>query len=229
MTTEVQTARILVIDDDPKIREVLQDGLTQMGMEIETAADGLSGLERLQAGSFDMILLDVMLPDIQGWDLLTRLRQLGIHTPVILVTARDAVDERIKGLLLGGDDYVVKPFVFNELVARIQAVLRRKHQNMEWRVGDLVLDHLQGRVRRGRSELDLTRVELGLLRRLMERRGHVVSREDLLKSVWGIDFNPGTNLVEVHIRRLRHKVDRPFGRPLIHTMRGQGYVIEDRG
>lgn len=229
MSTEVQTARILVIDDDPKIREVLQDGLTQMGMEIETAADGLSGLERLQAGSFDMILLDVMLPDIQGWDLLTRLRQLGIHTPVILVTARDAVDERIKGLLLGGDDYVVKPFVFNELVARIQAVLRRKTQNMEWRVGDLVLDHLQGRVRRARSELDLTRVELGLLRRLMERRGHVVSREDLLKSVWGIDFNPGTNLVEVHIRRLRHKVDRPFGRPLIHTMRGQGYVIEDRG
>jgi two-component system copper resistance phosphate regulon response regulator CusR len=229
MSTDVQTARILVIDDDPRIREVLRDGLTQMGMEIETAEDGLSGLERLQAGSFDMILLDVMLPDIQGWDLLTRLRQLGIHTPVILVTARDAVDERIKGLLLGGDDYVVKPFVFNELCARIQAVLRRKAQNMEWRVGDLVLDHLQGRVRRGRAELDLTRVELGLLRRLMERRGHVVSREDLLKSVWGIDFNPGTNLVEVHIRRLRHKVDRPFGRPLIHTVRGQGYVVEDRG
>ncbi len=228
MTPDMQTARILVIDDDPRIRGVLEDGLSEMGMEIVTAGDGAAALEKLRSDTFDMVLLDVMLPDILGWDLLSTLREEGVETPVILVTARDAVDERVKGLLMGGDDYVVKPFVFSELWARIQAVLRRHRPAMETRVGDLVLDHMKGTVTRAGQPVDLTRVEMALLRRLLEDAGHVVSRSELLTSVWNIDFDPGTNIVEVHIRRLRHKVDKPFEKPLIHTVRGQGYVIEDR-
>lgn len=228
MTPQLQTARILIVDDDPQIRGFLEAGLGEMGMTIATAGDGQTALEQLRSDSFDMVLLDVMLPDILGWDLLATLREEGIDTPVILVTARDGVDERIKGLLMGGDDYVVKPFVFNELWARIQAVLRRRRPSTASRVGDLVLDHMKGSVTRADVPVELTRVEMALLRRLLEDTGTAVSRSDLLKSVWNIDFDPGTNIVEVHIRRLRHKVDKPFGKPLIHTVRGQGYVIEDR-
>jgi two-component system copper resistance phosphate regulon response regulator CusR len=228
MQTETFSGRLLVIDDDPQIRAFLDEGLTEMGMQIDTAEDGLSGLKKLRHESFDMVLLDVMLPDITGWELLAALDEEGIDTPVILVTARDAVDDRIKGLLMGGDDYVVKPFVFNELCARIQAVLRRKSPSMESRVGDLCLDHLRGAVKRGAVSIDLTRVELSLLMRLMEGGQQVVSREELLKSVWNIDFDPGTNIVEVHIRRLRQKIDKPFEKSLLHTVRGQGYVLEDR-
>jgi len=228
MQTETFSGRLLVIDDDPQIRAFLEEGLTEMGMQVDTAENGLSGLKMLRHESFDMVLLDVMLPDITGWELLAALDEEGIDTPVILVTARDAVDDRIKGLLLGGDDYVVKPFVFNELCARIQAVLRRKSPSMESRVGDLCLDHVRGAVKRGEVSIDLTRVELSLLMRLLEGGQQVVSREELLKSVWNIDFDPGTNIVEVHIRRLRQKIDKPFDKPLLHTIRGQGYVLEDR-
>jgi DNA-binding response OmpR family regulator len=228
MAPQVQSARILIIDDDPQIRGFLEAGLGEMGMSVDTAGDGNSALQQLRDGTYDMVLLDVMLPDILGWDLLATMREEGIDTPVILVTARDGVDERIKGLLMGGDDYVVKPFVFNELWARIQAVLRRRRPSTASRVGDLVLDHMKGAVSRNETSIELTRVEMALLRRLLEDMGKAVSRADLLQSVWNIDFDPGTNIVEVHIRRLRHKIDKPFSKPLIHTVRGQGYVIEDR-
>jgi DNA-binding response OmpR family regulator len=229
VSTSVESARILVVDDDPKIRSFLVKGLTEMGMRVESAQDAKSALDLLHREPFEMVLLDVMLPDMPGWDVLSTIREEQMDTPVILVTARDAVDERIKGLLMGGDDYVVKPFVFAELWARIQAVLRRDRAGLSTRVGDLLIDHVRGLVSRAGTQLDLTRIEFGLLRRLAEHAGQTVSRGQLLDSVWGIQFDPGTNVVDVHIRRLRQKIDRPFDSVLIHTIRGQGYVLESRG
>ena len=230
MTTETTTTtRLLAIAPDLDFHGALQDGLHPLGMEVESATNGGASLRRLLPRAFDLVLLDVDLPDVAGWDLLAMLRRAGVDTPVILLASREDVDSRLDGLLSEGDDYVVKPFGFGELRARIQAVLKRRAPSLEWRVGDLVMDHRSGKVHRGDVKLELTRLEYGLLRRLMERRGEPVDRADLLRTVWGIDFNPGTNMVEVHIRRLRQKVDRPFDRPLIHTIRGQGYVVEDRG
>jgi two-component system copper resistance phosphate regulon response regulator CusR len=220
--------KILVADDDPKIRTFLSQGLTESGMTCRTAEDGETALAMLRREPFDLLLLDVMLPGIQGWDVLETLRQESIKVPVIWVTARDALDERVRGLQMGGDDYVVKPFAFTELLARVQAVMRRHKESARTVVGDLEIDHFKGSVTRDGQLLDLTRTELGLLRHLAERPGQTVSRSDLLQSVWGIDFDPGTNVVDVHIRRLRKKVDEPFGSPLIHTVRGSGYVLEVR-
>ncbi len=217
--------RILVVDDDPKIRTFLHKGLTESGMECEAAPDGETALELLRARRFDLVLLDVMLPGLQGWDVLEALKREGLAPPVIWVTARDAPEERVKGLRLGGDDYVVKPFNFEELVARVHAVLRRRAESHRLRVSDLEIDPLTGSVHRGGKELDLTRTEFGLLRALAERMGEPVGRTALLQQVWGIDFDPGTNMVDVHIRRLRRKVDAPFDVPLIHTVRGSGYVL----
>ena len=216
--------RILVVDDDPKIRAFLSRGLHESGILCDTSADGESALEQLRAGHFDLMLLDVMLPGLQGWDVMEMLRHDGIQIPVIWVTARDALDERVRGLKMGGDDYVVKPFAFAELLARIHAVLRRK-RDAQNRVGDLVIDYLRGEVTRAGQAIELTRTEFSLLRRLIEAQGQPVSRTELLQSVWNLDFDPGTNVVDVHIRRLRKKVDSPFSRPLIHTVRGSGYAL----
>lgn len=220
--------RLLVVDDDPRYRRILTRGLTESGMVCETAESGEEALEKLAAGRYDVVLLDVMLPGMQGWDVLERMRREGIETPVIFVTARDNVDERVKGLRMGGDDYIVKPFALQELLARIHVVLRHRRRPTRARVADLEIDFLEGEARRGGRRLDLTRTEWSLLRFLAERRGEPVSRRQLLQSVWGFDFDPGTNVVEVHIRRLRRKVDEPFDRPLIHTVRGVGYVLDDR-
>lgn len=221
--------RILIVDDDAKVRAFLTRGLTESGMVCESAPDGSAALARLREARFDLVLLDVMLPGIQGWDVLSALRAEGRSVPVIWVTARDAVDERIKGLQLGGDDYIVKPFAFAELLARVHAVLRRHRESRPLQVGDLEIDLLAGVVRRAGQVLDLTRTESALLRHLAEHAGRTVTRTELLQSVWGITFDPGTNLVDVHIRRLRGKLDDPFGEPLIHTLRGAGYVLESRG
>ena len=218
-------ARILVVDDDPKVRVFLERGLEESGMLCTTAESGERALALLRAQSFDLVLLDVTLPGIQGWDVMESLRAEGRELPVIWVTARDAVDERIKGLQMGGDDYVVKPFAFAELLARIHAVLRRRRDSLRTQVGDLEIDHLRGLVTRAGTTLDLTRTELSLLKRLVDGSGEPVSRIDLLQAVWGIDFDPGTNVVEVHIRRLRKKVDDPFEQALIHTVRGSGYAL----
>lgn len=217
--------RIFVIDDDPKIRTFLTRGLTESGMICESAPDGETGLQRLREHRFDLLLLDVMLPGIQGWDVLEALRAEGIDIPVIWITARDALDERIRGLQMGGDDYVVKPFAFGELLARVHAVLRRRRESTVTRVNDLEIDHLRGVVTRDHQVIDLTRTELSLLLRLVENRGHPMTRSELLSSVWGIEFDPGTNIVDVHVRRLRKKLDEPFAEPLIHTVRGAGYVF----
>lgn len=218
-------ARILVVDDDPKIRVFLERGLEESGLLCATAESGEKALQLVRAQAFDLILLDVTLPGLQGWDVMEALRAEGRELPVIWVTARDAVDERIKGLQMGGDDYVVKPFAFGELLARIHAVLRRRRDNMVTRVGDLEIDHLHGTVTRDAQAIDLTRTELALLKRLADGGGDAVGRAELLQAVWGIDFDPGTNVVEVHVRRLRKKIDDPFESPLVHTVRGAGYAL----
>jgi two-component system, OmpR family, copper resistance phosphate regulon response regulator CusR len=217
--------RILAVDDDPKILAFLRKGLTESGMECEVAPDGESALKLLRTRHIDLTLLDVMLPGLQGWDVMAQLEREGLDVPVIWVTARDAPEERIRGLQMGGDDYVVKPFDFAELVARIQAVLRRRAAGHRLRVADLEIDPLSGSVWRAGRALDLTRIEFGLLRALAERAGEPVDRAVLLRQVWGIAFDPGTNVVDVHIRRLRRKVDAPFALPLIHTVRGSGYAL----
>jgi len=217
--------QLLVVDDDPKYRGLVARGLARSGMECEAAPDGETALELLRGRSFDLVLLDVMLPGMQGWEVLETLRAEGIGVPVIWVTARDALDERVKGLGMGGDDYVVKPFAFEELVARIQAVLRRRAARSTDRLGDLEVEPLEQRVRRAGRVLDLTPTEYGLLRRLLASRGSPVSRKELLESVWGLSFDPGTNVVEVHVRRLRKKLDEPFPTSMIHTVRGEGYVL----
>lgn len=218
-------ARILVVDDDPKIRVFLERGLEESGLLCATAESGEKALQLVRAQAFDLILLDVTLPGLQGWDVMEALRAEGRELPVIWVTARDAVDERIKGLQMGGDDYVVKPFAFGELLARIHAVLRRRRDNMVTRVGDLEIDHLHATVTRDAKTIDLTRTELALLKRLADGGGDAVGRAELLQAVWGIDFDPGTNVVEVHVRRLRKKIDDPFESPLVHTVRGAGYAL----
>jgi len=221
--------KILIVDDDPKIRSFVSRGLRESGIECETAEDGEGALARLRSVPFDLVLLDAMLPGIQGWDVLAQLRGEGRSVPVIWVTARDGLEERVKGLELGGDDYVVKPFAFAELLARIQAVSRRHALSRARRVADLEIDPVSGTARRGGRLLDLTRMEYALLRMLAEHEGEALSRGELLKSVWGIEHDPGTNVVDVHVRRLRRKVDEPFSTPLIHTVRGAGYRLAERG
>jgi len=220
--------RILIVDDDPKYRAFVARGLAESGMVCSTAPDGETALERLSQEHFDLVLLDVMLPGLQGWDVMEALRARHIDVPVIWVTARDAVDERVRGLRMGGDDYIVKPFAFAELVARIHVVMRHHRTRTRLSVGDLEIDLVESTAFRDGKELRLTRTEFGLLRCLAESTGKTVSRAQLLQSVWGLDFDPGTNVVEVHVRRLRKKLDDPFERPLIHTERGAGYVLEER-
>lgn len=219
--------RALVVDDDPKFRSYVSSGLRQSGIEARTAGDGVEALAVLEApteGPFDVILLDVMMPQKSGWELLHDLRERGRETPVIFVTARDSVDERVKGLKLGADDYIIKPFAFEELVARIDAVLRRRRSLAPIECGDLTLDLSRRSARRAGHALDLSPREFDVLRALVENLGRVMSRPQLLHDVWNIDFDPETNIVDVHVARLRKKLDR-FGPPLIHTVRGEGYRL----
>jgi two-component system copper resistance phosphate regulon response regulator CusR len=220
--------KILIVDDDPKLRDIVERGLRESGLESRAAPDGETALGMLGQERFDLILLDVMLPGLQGWEVMEQLREQGHDVPVIWVTARDALDERVRGLQMGGDDYVVKPFAFQELLARIQAVRRRHEQSHVRSVAGLQIDLLEGSVQRDGQPIELTRTEFTLLRQLAERPGQTLSRSKLLEAVWGIEFDPGTNVVDVHIRRLRRKIDEPFGHPLIHTVRGRGYVLAEQ-
>lgn len=218
--------RILIVDDDPKLRSYVSAGLAQSGIEGVTAPDGESALSVLQADArgFDMILLDVMMPALSGWELLHDLRERGRETPVIFVTARDSVEERVRGLRLGADDYVIKPFAFQELLARIEVVLRRRKQLPPIQVADLRLDLARRSARRGEQPIELSPREFDLLLALARAEGRVLSRGELLREVWGIDSEPSTNLVDVHIGRLRRKLDA-HGTPLIQTVRGEGYRL----
>jgi two-component system copper resistance phosphate regulon response regulator CusR len=226
--------RILVVEDNAKLAGHLRRGLAESGYIVDVAADGIDGRHMAIEGNYDLVLLDVMLPGADGFTLLETLRQHK-DTPVIMLTAADSVEDRVRGLRAGADDYLVKPFVFTELLARIQAVLRRgaagaHHEPDRMALGDLELDTIRRRAFRAGTRLDLTAQEYTLMSVLLRHRGEVMSRTVLTELVWDMNFDGDSNVVEVAIRRLRSKLDEPFPNKLLHTVRGMGYVLElDRG
>lgn len=221
---------ILVVEDEKKTATYIQKGLSESGFVVDVAYQGEDGLHLARMGDYDLIILDVMLPEQDGWSVLLEIRRSGRQTPVLFLTARDSVQDRVKGLELGADDYLVKPFVFSELLARIRSILRRgpARQREILHVADLEIDLLQHRAMRGGNRLDLTPKEFSLLALLIRRMGEVLSRTLIAEQVWGMGFDSGTNVVDVAIRRLRRKADEPFPKKLIHSVRGVGYVLEDR-
>lgn len=221
--------RALVIEDDIKIRGFIEKGLREASYAVELSDNGDTGLELALAGGFDAIILDLMLPGRDGFNVLREIRHAGISTPVICLTARDGVEDRVRGLDLGADDYLAKPFSFTELLARLRALLRRGSALSANTivVGDLSLDIISRRVERGGKRIDLSTREFALLECLARSAGQVLSRTMLLERVWDIDQDPMTNVVDVHINRLRRKIDYNFAQPLIHTIRGVGYVIRE--
>lgn len=220
--------RILVIEDEAKTAAYLRKGLAENGFAVDVSRQGDEGLERARAGGYDLLILDIMLPGRDGWSILGELRRAGSRTPVLFLTARDAVPDRVKGLELGADDYLIKPFAFSELLARVRSVLRRtaESQPAVLRIGDLEVDLVRQRASRGGNRLELTPTEFALLALLARRTGETLSRPFLARQVWDMDFAGDSNVVDVHIRRLRAKVDDPFAHKLIHTVRGVGYVLE---
>lgn len=222
------TVRVLIVEDEPKSAAYLQKGLSEQGYVADIAADGEDGLYLARSSNYDLLILDIMLPRRDGWSVMAELRRTGKQTPVLFLTARDSVSDRVKGLDLGADDYLVKPFAFSELLARVRTILRRgpSRRSESLRVADLELDPLSHRAVRAGRRLDLTPKEFLLLALFVRRAGEVLSRTLIAEQVWDMNFDCGTNVVDVHVRRLRSKVDDPFETKLIHTIRGVGYVLE---
>jgi two-component system copper resistance phosphate regulon response regulator CusR len=222
--------KALIIEDEAKTAAYLNKGLAEHGFVVDTASDGETGLLRARNGEYDVILVDVMLPGLDGWSVVAALRREGIEIPILFLTARDDVADRVRGLELGADDYLVKPFAFSELLARVRSIQRRIPARSPDRVhvADLEIDIPSRKVTRGGKAIDLTSKEFLLLSLLARRAGEPLSRTIIADHVWGMNFDPGTNVVDVHVRRLRMKVDEPFPRKLIHTVRGVGYVLEER-
>jgi len=223
-----RAVHILLIEDDTEAAKFLVKGLRESGYAVDHAADGREGLFRATEGQFDLVVTDRMLPHIDGLAIIQLMRQKGITTPVLVLSALGTVDDRVRGLKAGGDDYLTKPFAFAELLARIEALSRRRSsvpETTKLRVADLELDLLARSVTRGGRDIDLTARELKLLEFLMRRAGQVVTRTMLLEGVWDLHFDPQSNLIDVHISRLRQAIDRGSDRPLIHTVRGSGYVL----
>ncbi len=225
--------KILIIEDEPKTGAYLRQGLTEAGFVTDLAQTGTDGLHLALQGEHDLVVLDVMLPGLNGWQVLQALRGQGLHMPVLFLTARDEVQDRVKGLELGADDYLVKPFSFAELLARVRTLLRRGRgagsasaDAPTLRVADLELDLLRRRVSRAGKRIDLTAKEFGLLELLMRRHGEVLPRTLIASQVWDMNFDSDTNVIDVAVRRLRAKVDEGFEPRLIQTVRGMGYVLE---
>lgn len=219
---------ILLIEDEAKLAASIAKGLREAEYEVEVAGDGEKGLASARSGSYELIIADVMLPKRDGWQVVEELRRAGLRMPIIFLTARDGVQDRVKGLELGADDYLVKPFAFTELLARVRSLLRRAAPTPppdQLRVDDLELDMRRQRASRAGTALHLTSKEFVLLARLARAPGEVVSRSEILKHVWDIDFEPSTNVVDVVVRRLRAKVDDPFEHKLVRTIRGVGYAL----
>ncbi len=221
--------KILIIEDETKIGDYLHQGLSEAGFVVDLARNGLDGHHLAMTESYDLIILDVMLPDVEGWRILRALREEGKAVPVLFLTARDSVDDRVKGLELGADDYLLKPFAFAELLARVRTLLRRgSNPTTEpcLKVADLELDLLRRRVTRGGTRIQLTAKEFALLELLLQRRGEVLPRSLIASQVWDMNFDSNTNVIDVAIRRLRAKIDDNYSIKLIHTIRGMGYTLD---
>jgi len=221
---------LLLIEDDHEASQSLEKGLTGSGYTVAVAADGLEGLAQASVGGFDLIISDRMLPGMDGLSLVKALRDKGVRTPVLVLSALGTVDDRVQGLKAGGDDYLTKPFAFSELLARVEALLRRGETSQpvtRLKVADLELDLLSRSVTRAGREITLTAREFKLLEFLVRHAGQLVTRTMLLEGVWDLQFDPQTNLIDVHMSRLRQAIDKGSGRPLLHTVRGAGYVIGD--
>ena len=224
--------KILYVEDDREACEFVQKALAQHGHGTDLAPNAEQGLEMALVGAYELLILDVMLPDFSGFELLRRLRDAGVETPCLFLTAQGDVSHRIEGLDLGADDYLAKPFAFAELVARIRAISRRSRGRADDRrlqLSDLIVDEEAHRVERAGRRIDLTPKEFSLVVYLLQNAGHVVSRAMITEKVWGYGFETHDNLIDVHVTRLRRKIDRGFDRKLIHTVKGIGYVAEDRG
>ena len=219
--------RVLVVDDDAGFRKLLTIALDEAGVEwraAENAEEGLAVLQGSEDGDFDVVLLDVQMPGATGWELLYEVRRAGNEVPVVFLTGVDTPAERVKGLKLGADDYVTKPVLFDELVARLEAVVRRRRSLAPIRYGDLTVDLARRRVVRNDNAVHLSPREYDLLLALVLADGAIKPRAELLREVWGLEFDPGTNVLDVHLGRMRRKLDR-FGRPLVETVRGEGYRL----
>ena len=221
--------KILIVEDEPKTGDYLKQGLAEAGFVTDLARDGCDGLALAQEGHYDLMILDVMLPGINGWQMLEGVRRAGIETPVLFLTARDQVEDRVKGLELGADDYLVKPFAFAELLARVRTLVRRGHAGLEpavLKAADLELDLLRRRTMRAGRKIELTAKEFALLELFLRRKGEVLPRSLIASQVWDMNFDSDTNVIDVAVRRLRAKIDEGFELKLIQTVRGMGYVLE---
>jgi len=222
--------RVLVIEDDRKIASFIASGLRQEGYAVDLADNGMDGFHLASSESYDAVVVDIMLPRLDGLEVIQGLRREGDLTPVLILSAKHSVDDRVRGLQAGGDDYLTKPFSFAELVARVQALIRRANAVAEptaLSVGDLTLDLIRRKVSRGGRDIELQPREFSLLDYLVRNKGRVVSKTMIMEHVWGYDFEPQTNVVESRISRLRDKIETGFDHPLIATIRGAGYVIDD--
>ena len=220
--------KILIVEDEHKTGNYLKQGLSEAGFVVDLARDGVDGLHLALTGDYDLAVLDVMLPKLDGWQVLREIRRKGKQLPVLFLTARDQVEDRVKGLEFGADDYLVKPFAFSELLARVRALLRRGRTSEPelLQIADLELDLLRRRVTRAGTRIDLTAKEFALLELLLRRQGEVLPRSLIASQVWDMNFDSDTNVIEVAVRRLRAKIDDDFEPKLIRTVRGMGYVLE---
>lgn len=222
--------KILVVEDEEKTGDYLKQGLIEAGFSVDLAKDGAEGLHLAETGAYDLAILDVMLPKLNGWQVISGMRLAGSETPVLFLSARDQVEDRVKGLELGADDYLVKPFAFSELLARVRTLMRRGNRHKETDqliAADLELDLLKRRVTRAGQRIDLTAKEFALLELLLRRRGEVLPRSLIASQIWDMNFDSDTNVIEVAVRRLRAKIDDGFEPKLIRTVRGMGYVFDD--